>query len=203
MAISAAYFNPVMDSDDDVSDNIKADKHALRQQVFAARCAMSSAARQTAANSICQQIMQLPSFLAARCVAAFAPMEYEVDIWQIIDECCRQNKTVGLPRMKPNRQLSFHMLGERNLLEVGAKNILQPPAEWPLISPTQFDFLLIPAVAIDKQKTRLGYGGGFYDTFITAINNAAVSCAPVFRCQKIAQVPTEAHDKQVDFIFSE
>lgn len=180
-------------------------KHALRRQILAARSAMSPAARAAASAKICAQLMQTPELVQAQCIAAFAPLEEETDIRPLINECRRAGKQIALPRICGQRRLAFHFVSEDDVprLRPGYKNILQPSADFPAAPPHLFDFAIIPAVAIDSQLFRLGYGGGFYDTLMTDKRFTAFSCAAVFRCQRLAKVPVESHDQQVNIVFSE
>ena len=178
-------------------------KNAERQRILALRHAMSVAERAIASADICAQLRKLSALAQARCVAAFAPMSEEVNIWPLLDEWRNAGKRVALPRMGGARQLTFHAVADARRLQKGAKNILEPSLDSPIIAPQMFDFAIIPAVAIDKQFFRLGYGGGFYDTFITGLADAVTTCALVFRCQRICQVPTETHDKRVNMVISE
>ena len=65
-----------------------------------------------------------------------------------------------------------------------------------------FDFVLIPAVAVDKKYHRLGYGGGFYDTFLASLNNT-FTCATVFQCQIVNDVPQDVHDQTVQHVITD
>ena len=164
---------------------------------------MGGAARTVAAAAIGRQILALPAFAGARCIAAFAAMSEEVDIWPLIRHCWAAGKTVALPRVAGPRQLTFHAVSAAQPLQKSTKNIWEPAAETSAISPQMFDFAFIPAVAVDMEFFRLGYGGGFYDTFTPLLNGGVVACTPVFRCQRVARVPREPHDIRVGIVFSE
>lgn len=183
--------------------SIAAQKQDLRAQILAARRAMPPASRSRAAAQICKRLLALPELAAARCVAAFMPMKEEVDIRPLLNFCCKTGKTVALPRVCAPRKLQFHAVDRLELLSAGYKDILEPPADLPSVSPEKFDFAIVPAVAIDSAKNRLGYGGGFYDIFLKSLNRAAKSCAPVFGCQRVVAVPRAPHDMAVDMVFSE
>lgn len=179
-------------------------KASVRRQVLAARHAMGAAARQVAAQRIGAQIAAMPQYQQAHCVAGFAPMPEEVDIWPLLNDCLQQQKTVALPRIadKKNGTLAFHRLRSRAHLRPGAMGIYEPAAEEEIISAQLFDFIFVPAVAIGQNKKRLGYGGGFYDRVLLNCS-AACSCAPVFRCQIAEALPCENHDQSVHFVVSE
>ena len=210
-ATSAAFFNPAMTaplaSKEAAADggmrDIPAAKRAMRRKVLAMRRAMSAAERAKASRAICRKIAQLPQWQAAECIAAFAPMEDEVNIWPLIEQCRRGGKTVALPRIAGQRMLEFYALQNRRMLQKNSFGIEEPPADWARVAPSQFDFVLTPAAAVDGDNCRLGYGGGFYDTLAVGLHCNAAVCVPVFRCQRTEQTPREAHDLRADMVFSE
>ncbi len=75
----------------------------------------------------------------------------------------------------PLTSLSFKQLAAANedaLKEVGFVpnnwGIWEPQATEPYITPSDIDMLIIPALAMDAQGIRLGYGGGYYDRWLTS-----------------------------------
>jgi 5-formyltetrahydrofolate cyclo-ligase len=67
------------------------------------------------------------------------------------------------------------------------------------------DIMLVPLVAYDKNLNRLGYGGGFYDRYISKIEKfkKIIKIGLAFTYQKIKSVPVSKYDKRLDFIVTE
>lgn len=185
-------------------ETIAAQKSAIRQRIIARRRQMGAAARAAASAIICDKIKELPQYRQARCVAAFAAMPEEVDIWPLISDSLQSNKTVALPRVSDPKQhlLTFHdYRGDSELVD-GYRGILEPPPEEKIINTQLFDFIIIPAVSIDSCRLRLGYGGGFYDKVLVNCS-AAYSCAAIFRCQLSDALPFEKHDQPINTVITE
>ena len=60
-------------------------------------------------------------------------------------------------------------------------------------------------LAFDKQKFRLGYGGGYYDRYIEKIKKIKkiLIIGMAFSFQEVAKLPINKYDKKLDFIFTE
>jgi 5-formyltetrahydrofolate cyclo-ligase len=62
--------------------------------------------------------------------------------------------------------------------------------------------VLVPALLVDRNGNRLGFGGGYYDRFL-AENPHCERIATVFSWQVVPRLPSESHDQQMDFILTE
>lgn len=177
-------------------------KTDMRRRIIAARAAMPRAARAAASQTICDKIAALSEFQSAQTIAAFASMPEEVDLWSLIESALSQGKTIALPRVADakKRRLTFHTTTDPSQLIAGYAGILEPAAAAPV--QTQFDFILVPAVAVSPQNFRLGYGGGFYDSFLKKYPSV-FTCIPAFACQIVQNLPLESHDQSVKMVVNE
>ena len=55
--------------------------------------------------------------------------------------------------------------------------------------------LLVPGVGFTAEGLRLGQGGGFYDRLLPGHRGLTVGVG--FACQRVVEIPAEAHDCQV------
>ena len=67
------------------------------------------------------------------------------------------------------------------------------------------NILLIPLVGFDDQLNRLGYGGGYYDRYLSKIedNKKIIKIGVGFSFQKIKNIPINKHDIKLDYIITE
>ena len=66
------------------------------------------------------------------------------------------------------------------------------------------NILLIPLVAFDDDLNRLGYGGGYYDRYLSkAQNNKVFKVGVGFSFQKVKNLPIKKYDKSLDCIITE
>ena len=62
-----------------------------------------------------------------------------------------------------------------------------------------YDLIIVPGLAFNKNNYRLGYGGGYYDTFLSE-HPEAYKLGIFYPFQKVESLPLEEHDQQLDGI---
>ncbi len=62
-----------------------------------------------------------------------------------------------------------------------------------------YDMMITPGLSFDSNNYRLGYGGGYYDTFL-AENPAAKKVGIFYPFQEVDNLPLEPHDVRLDEI---
>ena len=96
--------------------------------------------------------------LEGKFIGIYWPLKDEIDI-RFIKEI--NNQKVALPSSSQTAGISYHHWSN-NQLELDANNIPAPTLEEAL-NPNDIAILLVPAIAIDQEGYRLGYGGGYFD----------------------------------------
>lgn len=84
---------------------------------------------------------------------------------------------------------------------VDGKFKLKEPAVQAAIIPDRHTLVLVPCLALDKNGNRLGYGGGYYDRFLS--EHAATSIGICYQRFLFAQLPVAVHDHKVNYIVTE
>lgn len=132
----------------------------------------------------------------ARVVMAYWPLPDEVDIRPLIDELVAEGRTVLLPKVTGDDTMDLHRYLSRESLQEGAFHILEPAGET-FASVHLVDVALVPGVAFDAARRRLGRGRGYYDRFLTE-HPAIYKIGVCFPFQRVPAVPAEAHDVPMD-----
>ena len=63
--------------------------------------------------------------------------------------------------------------------------------------------LLIPCVGIDGMRYRLGFGGGYYDRTLAALNPRPVTVGIAFECTRVPTINPQPHDVRLDLVITE
>ena len=104
------------------------------------------------------QILFRKYHVEGKYIGIYWPLRGEIDI-RFIKEI--NNKKVALPSSSKIKGLTYHPWS-KNQLKLDA-NRIPAPTEENALAPSDISFLLVPALAIDQEGYRLGYGGGYFD----------------------------------------
>jgi 5,10-methenyltetrahydrofolate synthetase len=124
----------------------------------------------------------------------------------LIALACADGKAIVLPRITaPPRHLELHVVPDldHDLLP-GIWNIPEPnSARCERVEITDVDFAVVPALCVDYDGYRIGYGAGYFDRLLTP-RTAATFCAVALPAAFVVErLPHEAHDQVLDLIVDE
>lgn len=173
-------------------------KDTVREQSISTRASRSSAEISAAGLSIANH--DWANLCQGQLVTCFVSMATEPPTAQLRAKLHELEKDVVLPIMKPGNSLLWGFDGVD--LVKNSFGIFEPlPAEIDLSSASA---ILIPALRVGKDGTRLGRGAGYYDRALAKVPLHAaggpVRICLVFDDEVDDSVPSEAHDELVDVI---
>lgn len=175
-------------------------KRALRTSVRAARAALPPGARRAASTAVAERASALPEVARARSVLAYAALPEEIDPAPLVAALRARGARIAFPRVCEPGTLTLHWVEAGAELGPGAMGIPEPDEACASASPEDFDLVIVPGVAFDASCARLGFGGGFYDSFLPLLPETATTVALAFDEQFVDEVPCEEHDARVDAI---
>jgi|688.fasta_scaffold1146009_1 5-formyltetrahydrofolate cyclo-ligase len=175
--------------------NISEIKKSLRKEMLQKRAEMAAVLKAQCDQKICEELASLVHQMNAQTVHAYIPFSGEIDIKPFLENMLHQNIQVVCPKTLPKRQLENRVLTSLDSLETGIMGTLHPKE--PLLYNGSFDLIIVPGLAYDLEKYRLGYGGGYYDGFL-GLHPKSLKVGIFYKFQQVAQVPREAHDLRLD-----
>jgi 5-formyltetrahydrofolate cyclo-ligase len=132
-------------------------KKALRKQALAQRHSIKPALKAKIDACILHNLDAYLSTKTYPSVGGYMAMQGEIDITPLL----LKHPCPALPVVQENTINFFHW--DKHTLIKGAFGIQEPPPHH-LIYPA---CLLVPLLCIDNSGYRLGYGGGYYDRYLT------------------------------------
>ncbi len=136
-------------------------------------------------------------------VAGYAAIGDEIDPLPLLETFALEQARIALPCVVAKDQpLIFRSWTLDQLLEPGAFGTREPAANHPEMVPS---LVLVPLVGFDLKGRRLGYGGGFYDRTLEALNaqGPVTVVGLAYEAQRLNKVPAERHDVRLDWVVTE
>ncbi len=135
-------------------------------------------------------------------IALYYPSNFELNVIKILDFNYILSMDLLLPVIDKKNLMNFYSWKKGAVLFVNKFGILEPVKTQAKIP----DIILVPMVAFDKKKYRLGHGKGFYDLYLNKYlrrfkNILTVGVA--FSFQKYHKLPINRDDVKLDFIITE
>ena len=112
------------------------------------------------------------------------------------------DQEILLPIIDKNNLMNFFSWKKNEVLFVNKFGMLEP-AKTKVKVP---DVILVPILAFDKKKYRLGYGKGFYDRYLNKYLkkfNNILTVGVAFSFQRHHKVPNNQNDVKLNFIITE
>lgn len=108
-------------------------------------------------SKLCNLLRQKDYYINAQNILLFYPLKYEIDTLELLND----NKNFYFPKVLGKELLICPYSGEFKKSDL---NIMEPCSA--PVAPAILDLIIVPALMIDVQNYRLGYGGGFYDRLL-------------------------------------
>lgn len=178
-------------------DYITEEKKSLRKHILAQRNALDVAEKKLLDTAICKSLQKLITQKKCKVVHAFLPMGSEININPLLAWMLQEQITVVTPKTLKNRQLQHLVLNSLEELESGVFGTSHPANS--VAYTGDYDLIIVPGLAFDENNYRLGYGGGYYDTFL-AENPTAFTVGIGYPFQQLKNIPKEAHDACLDLV---
>lgn len=179
-------------------------KQDLRRSFLAQREALPDCARQQADAHITRRVLNLSAVRAATTVLAYLSCKNEVDTWALVRHFWAAGQTVLAPRCDPARKgmMHIHRICAEEDIAPGQYDIPEPRPETALLCPApKPDLIFVPALAFDRRGMRLGFGGGYYDRFLSTLS-LPLLIGLAYDFQLVASLPTEPWDIPVHLVIT-
>ncbi len=201
--IDPTYFDPLA-TDPQQAVDVARWRKAERARLLAERAALPVAVRQDAARKIAGR---LDAVLADRfgsleglTISAWWPIKAELDLRFWLKGLAARGATAALPLVvAPGTPLAFRAWTPETRMERGFWNI-PVPAEGPDILP---DVTLSPLVGWDDAGFRLGYGGGYFDRTLAALDPRPFALGIGLQAARLATIFPQPHDIAMEAIITE
>ena len=184
---------------------IKEEKALIRQEIRARRSALTDTMLLKIGRDIPEMVFSVDDedfasrLSKAKVVALYRASQGELPVDDLAKAFIKKGIKVCFPKTEDG-VMNFYFCPsmEGKLFETGAYGIEEPVAGLEKASPEDIDIAVVPAIAYNEEGTRLGQGGGYYDTFFAQSETYLVGICYDF--QICSDLPAEEHDLTVDML---
>ena len=133
-------------------------------------------------------------------IGGYYPINSEIGCLDILEKLEKNNFKISLPITKKNHDMDFYEWSFQNTLRISYQGIPEPNSKKKVFP----DVLIVPLVGFDKNKFRLGYGGGFYVRYISILSSFKkfLTIGFAFSFQELKNIPIYKYDQKLDIILT-
>ena len=182
--------------------DLQLEKNKIRQEILKKRNNLSTEEVEKKSDLI---IENLEKFIKnAENIMIFMDMKNEVRITKLMKLYPEKSFFISKITDSKNREMKINRYNENEL--VLHKFGYYESSSSDFYNENILDIVIVPAVVFDFEKNRIGFGGGYYDTFLKKVrekNKKVLFIGICYDFQIIEKVPAEEHDVVLDFVVSE
>jgi 5-formyltetrahydrofolate cyclo-ligase len=186
-------------------------KEEIRKRILDRRKSVKPEELYRSSTAIFNRICGLDRYKGAKVVLVYMDYKNEVMTGDFIARCLEDGKGVALPKVEgtgaehgPAYDLAVYRIKAVTDAKPGFKGIPEPEAATTeRLAPEEIDLAVIPGVAFDRRKNRIGYGAGYYDRFLHKLRKDCLKVAAAFELQLVEAIPASERDIPVDMVVTE
>ena len=181
-------------------------KQEVRKRLLERLLSLTKSEIERRSKNVENKLSELPIYKKSKVIMVYYPLCGEVDILSKIRRDLG-SKRFCFPVMdlEAKNLRIFEVANLDGDFVLGPWGVMQPDTRRTKeVSITEIDMVVIPGLAFDKKKNRLGRGAGFYDRFLQNIATPTKKVGIAFEFQILENLPTNlSWDQKVDTIVSE
>ncbi|MDW5299480.1 MAG: 5-formyltetrahydrofolate cyclo-ligase [Sedimentibacter sp.] len=181
-------------------------KKELRNKILNIRNNMEKEDVLKKSNVILNKIVSSEIYKNSRTVFIYMDFKNEVITSQLINQMLKEKKRVVIPYTDIINTVIIpsEIKSMENYLTLSKFGYYEPIFEKIVpVNPQEFDLVVVPGVAFDKNLNRVGFGKGYYDKILKNIRTDAQIVAIAYEFQVLDEIPCEEHDIKMDKIITE
>ena len=153
-------------------------------------------------SNILNNIKPLIEEIENEYIGTYISFRDELDTKKLNQYLLERELNLALPAIDfRNKEINFFMYQKNTELIENKFSILEPKNKDKVIFPK---IILIPLLGYSKSGFRLGYGGGYYDKYLSKNGIGDVKKIGIaFSFQEVEEIPVEDHDERLDWILTE
>ncbi len=153
-------------------------------------------------SNILNNIKPLIEEIENEYIGTYISFRDELDTKKLNQYLLERELNLALPAIDfQTKEINFFMYNKNTGLIENKFSILEPENKVEVIFPK---IIFIPLLGYTKSGFRLGYGGGYYDKYLSKNGMGEVKKIGIaYSFQEVKEIPIEDHDERLDWILTE
>lgn len=171
----------------------KSEQRCIARKIM---CSLSREYVESSSSTICKRVLCTREFVEAKSIFVYLSFQNEVKTSEIIEVALKLGKRVAVPKTV-----------EGNMIAVALDSVTElSPDSFGILEPVggveiEPELIIMPMLAYNDKRVRLGRGKGYYDRYMDGRNIKSIGLA--FSVQKQENLIFEEHDYIPDMIVTE
>ena len=158
-------------------------KSELRKQVLQEMKAIPRTQKVTMDLALTERLLQHPFYQEAKIIATYLSFSHEFQTQELIEQALKDDKKVLIPKTYPKGRMDFVVYDSQQLVKTSF-GLLEPQGDLEVVDVSQIDLIHVPGLAFTREGYRIGYGGGYYDRYLTGYKGHTISTLYPFQIQE-------------------
>ena len=177
-------------------------KSVIRRQLLDLRNSLMADQIKEKSGFIKQKLFSTEAFNRAKTVFFYVSAGSEVRTHEMIKEALKSKRVAVPVTDKGKKKLIASQILDFSELAIRHFSILEPKKEFVRpIDRKASDLIIVPGIAFDEEGNRIGYGYGYFDSFLEKISVPKIALA--YEMQLVKKIRSIGKDARVDFIVTE
>ena len=176
------------------------DKKTLRRAISEKKSAMTAAEIERRSAALADKLFSTAQYRQAKSVYAYLAFNQEVRTRPIITRAWADGKRVAVPKVIGD-DMVFVWLDSFDDLVTGGFGVPEPAKGGP-VADAGTALVLMPGLAFDREGHRVGYGGGYYDRYLST-HPGHTKVALCYGFQLLDAIEAEEHDIPADLVITD
>lgn len=152
-------------------------------------------------QALASRLYDQPEWFGAKVIGITLSQSFEINTAPIILHARHKGQTVVVPRTLPERKMEFVVLTESTEFSETQFGVLEP-VKGEVLGPNDIDLMVVPGVAFTLSGNRLGFGGGYYDRYLSNYDGPKFAMALNTQIAEENEWPTDTFDIPMDKVIN-
>lgn len=179
------------------------EKVKVRNNIIKKRDSILLDTKQNYDYLIYKQLINCDIYKKSKKIFTYISFGSEVDTTAFINYALNDKKEIYVPKTdKEKREMKAIKINNLDNMIVDKWGIPEPINVEKSEVGEVFDLIIMPGLAFDKNGNRIGYGGGYYDKYLSQIKGNSHKMVLAYDFQIVERIESEIHDIKVEYIIT-